>query len=290
MVDISEKVIALAKKHPKSIWRFDNEFTRMFDGYRGNDGENIAFEKNANGRYRHRSTDDFLEQLKRTGAFEFDINALLPNRCLVYLLNSLPHDDIVKEFGLEMLIWLATIMDDVCPRNVGITGKKHKKVKGDPRKFKSLKRHGIDTNHLTLAISSTKFLSGCLFKDFFSATKRNYEVISSVHKGFCNEVDLSQRMKDNAKDEITLTDNRIGDYKLKPLLICGGFVQNYDGYDVTYGGAQQDGQKRFGIYLDAPVGIGLFYKNEPNAVISFCCEDTDTLLIRQLQGVKGVRF
>jgi hypothetical protein len=47
--------------------------------------------------------------------------------------------------------------------------------------------------------------------------------------------------------------------------------------------------KYFSIYLDAPVGICLMYKDNPSALTSFMPETKDTLTIHQLQGIRPFR-
>lgn len=112
------------------------------------------------------------------------------------------------------------------------------------------------------------------------------QLIEYTNNGFTEHVDLAQLIKDNTKKEVTLSDKRINDYSLNPLNtpdsnICGmekkwGSFQKYDGSRT----------KKFSIFLDTPIALGLFYKGEPNAIIGFIAENRQTLMVHQIQGVR----
>ncbi|HBB04730.1 TPA: hypothetical protein DCZ39_07745 [Patescibacteria group bacterium] len=44
------------------------------------------------------------------------------------------------------------------------------------------------------------------------------------------------------------------------------------------------------IYLDGPLGIGLFHDKKPVAIISFSLQNSSTLFIHQIQGITAEHF
>ena len=102
----------------------------------------------------------------------------------------------------------------------------------------------------------------------------------------CNSIDIFKLLKKNTKIGIKLSDKRISDYSFD-IMVSNKEEKDGSGYvtewDNTY---NKKGNKKYNLYLDAPIGIGLFYKKEPNAIISFNSLNKNTIMIRQLQGIK----
>ncbi len=90
-------------------------------------------------------------------------------------------------------------------------------------------------------------------------------------------LDLDSLLQQHAKREY---DPRAYDHRIvhAPLFWGYGYCREYDDGSLL-GGA-------FKIYLDAPTGICLLYRNKPNAVVSFKKYAPSTLFIPQIQGVQ----
>jgi len=88
--------------------------------------------------------------------------------------------------------------------------------------------------------------------------------------------DLSASLQCHAKKEF---DAREYDLRIvhTPSFCDSGYCKEYDDYN------------NFKVYLDAPTGICLLYKDKPQAVISFKKSGKSTLFIPQIQGVRQRR-
>ena len=100
-----------------------------------------------------------------------------------------------------------------------------------------------------------------------------YNSIEFINNGFLNKINLEKLLSENFKNKKT-SEKKVNDYSID-------IVNTYSNSPLDYGK-----RKKFSdIFLDAPVGITLIYKDKPNAVVSFIPKDKNTFMIHQLQGV-----
>lgn len=117
--------------------------------------------------------------------------------------------------------------------------------------------------------------------------RRDYESIMKAYeliRNFSNieDINLRKLLENNAKQGIKLSEKRIRDYSLIGLETgaeCTGYVGYWD--------LKLAKDKLYRIYLDAPVGFVLTYKNLPQAAVSFAPKGIEDLIIPQLQGVNS---
>jgi hypothetical protein len=106
-----------------------------------------------------------------------------------------------------------------------------------------------------------------------------YDLSERLSNGILNKINLEDILLKSAKEGIKLSQKRIKDYYIEPMFTEPG---HFKGYEKKWGLLSEDTPKGQ-VYLDSPIGIGLFYKKEPNAVVSFIPNDFNTLKIFQLQ-------
>lgn len=112
------------------------------------------------------------------------------------------------------------------------------------------------------------------------------DLISDVNNGFLQEIDLPQVLRQHTKTGVSLTEERLKKYALQPV----NTIYYHHGYAEKWGDKNVDCQytiKKFRVYVDAPIAIGLFYESLPAALVGFSLTTPKTLLIYQLQGVRA---
>lgn len=112
-------------------------------------------------------------------------------------------------------------------------------------------------------------------------TGEAYDFSEELKNGLLDKIDLEDILLKSTKQGISLSQKRIPQYSLKPLFTLPG---HFKGYEKTWGIITEDSPIGE-VYLDSPTGCGLFYKGEPNAIVSFFPADFKTLKIFQLQTV-----
>ena len=101
------------------------------------------------------------------------------------------------------------------------------------------------------------------------------------------EIDLPKLLATNALEGIVLSPKRIAEYELVSLQprsdeSNSGFTREWSG--------MVDERIEYSLYLDTPVGFCLTYKGLPNALGGIAMLDSDEVMLRQLQGVRGKIF
>lgn len=112
------------------------------------------------------------------------------------------------------------------------------------------------------------------------------DLISDVNSGFLQEIDLPHLLRQHIKTGVSLAKERVEKYALLPL----NTTYDHHGYAQEWGDKKVDCQdtiKKFRVYVDAPIAIGLFYEGFPTALVGFSLTTPKTLLIYQLQGVRA---
>ncbi len=202
-----------------------------------------------------RDLDDYDEQNREEG---FSL-------CIV--LSHLPSKAVYSEFGSDALLW-SWIRNSYRESQDAI-------AEGLTQIL------GVDVKRLEKARLTAWQL---LFSRRSELVKSIYDFSDALIGGAADSIELPTLLQGHAKNGIELSDKRINDYSLEPLTTESTYST---GDEVKWGaGNNSEGNKRYIVYLDSPVGIALSYKGEPNAVLGLFPCDTDTLFITQLQGVQ----
>ncbi len=95
------------------------------------------------------------------------------------------------------------------------------------------------------------------------------DAIRYVNRTFTEKYDLSDLLSCCAHADFELSDERLSEFALRPLntkfLGSNGFEAFYDYTEIkTASGIT----KRFKIYLDTPISIGLMHQGEPKTLVS----------------------
>lgn len=177
-------------------------------------------------------------------------------KILMGLMNILPAADVKKGFGKDALIW-SWINSD---------GRQEKS------RLDEMEKAGIDASMMQKARVSAAELAGGAS---YLAIAPLYELLTRL-VDIVPRLDIGKLLSGSGKTE--LSEKRIADYSLGVLISNSG---NSSGNDKNWALASTHP-----IYMDAPVGISLFYKGKPNAACCFAPISDGTLLIYQLQGVR----
>lgn len=97
-------------------------------------------------------------------------------------------------------------------------------------------------------------------------------------------IDFEKLLLSSAKEGVTISERRLGDYALSPLKTRHNYNSGYDDY---WSKTILDDHSNYQIYLDTPIGFTLLYRKLPNALVGVSCSDYTTVMIKQLQGVRG---
>lgn len=115
-----------------------------------------------------------------------------------------------------------------------------------------------------------------------------YNLYQSIEGGEPLEsIDLEAILQKCATTDQPLSAKRIERYSLMPLRVWGG--KNTSGFARGWN-TEVWPSERFGIYLDAPVGFTLNYKDRPQAVAALSLNNLDELIVTQIQGVQAQRI
>ena len=108
-----------------------------------------------------------------------------------------------------------------------------------------------------------------------------YTVLDYLNNGFLKTIDLPALLEKHARS--TLRKENVHKYSLAPLNTNRDYEK---GYEKIWGRLQQRYKdSAFSIYLDTPVGIGLFYNGRPGALAGIIPSSPTCLSIFQLQPV-----
>ena len=224
------------------------------------------------------SLDGFLDNLKAGfsdnfgGSCDIDFATVSAsgNGALINVgnvLSHLPASDVVSAFGVNALLWAwlrctsMSVAQDL---------------------LNSI--HRIAGRDVVLLERARRGMWHFASSDFCVATLlKSYRIMSD--KSLVSTVDLSSVLEKTAVQGVSFSSKRKQKYSLVPLSIdfCSenGYAAQYRWKEVVPG-------KIFAVYLDTPLGVCLRYKDLPNAVVGYFPSDRNTLLIHQLQGVRGL--
>lgn len=109
------------------------------------------------------------------------------------------------------------------------------------------------------------------------------------------QTDLKLLVKKTWKGPSTLTDTKLADFSLEPLVLDGAVIKSVSGFNkhwwqrrFPYGGERGEAAaKVYKIFHESPFGMLLTFKGEPLAYLCFHLKDSKTLFLRPPQGLRG---
>jgi len=223
--------------------------------------------------------DDILTNIKNNPPPSYDVDDLekyISKIDLAILLGNLPAKEVLNEFGDNVLYWswieYPLELDFSSPENyenftnqlIEITGKSKSRL----RKLKNSVDALLNEKKATTLLALDKLI--------------DYVMEYNFSKSF----DLESHLKSCALPGVEISDKRCEDYSLIPLITKS---VNYNGPVEGWWGKEIK-RKMIEIYLDSPVGIGLTYKEIPNAVLGLMTTTPSTLMIYQLQGIRPYKI
>lgn len=148
----------------------------------------------------------------------------------------------------------------------------------------------------TLGFNGALLRQAVLLSHQISQTPTSSEVLAQqtvmekVLGNGLDNIDLPAVLRQAVLPGITLSDKRINDYALIRLAAefnecLGGRVYNWQGKsDCETPGLFYD------LWLDTPAGFALTYKGCPQAIVGVQAKGESELFIKQLQGIRGIRY
>ncbi len=134
------------------------------------------------------------------------------------------------------------------------------------------------------------FSYGCNENSFLATiTLQTARLLHHLGSDFSGGWKIAPWLQECAVAGYEITDKRKGEFSLRQLETKGlealSWAQQYGSDPLE---VKPDLFKTFNFFLDTPAAIGLFYNDEPKAVVSFFPEDEKTLQIKQIQGARIV--
>lgn len=125
--------------------------------------------------------------------------------------------------------------------------------------------------------------------EFFSALEITYKFYHRVWQ--ISHAELQEKATElisgNAQE--SFQKERLSQYSLNLIMLENSYLYTFhNDTSVIIGGKQEksrDVLKTNFIYMDAPLGLCLSYRQKPDAVIAFWPESESTILIHQIQGI-----
>lgn len=111
-----------------------------------------------------------------------------------------------------------------------------------------------------------------------------YRLFDYLQTQSSQDIDLSTHLKQSAKPGLEISDARAADYSLLPVrsvdstYVPSGRVHGWHG-ELKPG-------THYDVWLDAPTGLMLTYKDEPQAIIGLSQHTNGSLFVNQLQGIR----
>jgi|GEM_PF-3625285 hypothetical protein len=118
----------------------------------------------------------------------------------------------------------------------------------------------------------------------FSSIQAIYNLLSSLKTDEFDQEEFRQFIFEQEKDEGHLSQTRLKDYRVD--LLHPKHDVGAAGYDEIWGRRMHENGKKYDIWHDAPMSLGLMYKGEPQAIVGFTALDSETLLVIQIQGTR----
>ncbi|NMC61700.1 MAG: hypothetical protein GYA55_00885 [SAR324 cluster bacterium] len=116
----------------------------------------------------------------------------------------------------------------------------------------------------------------------------NMDCYEKIKKGSNNSENLFELLQEYRCVDEPLSLNRLASYDVLPVFLKSGLkLEAVLGDWAAKRFPSNFGEKRFSIFLEAPCGFLLLYKQEPQAVIGFYASSPTELFIPQIQGIRG---
>ncbi len=228
-----------------------------------------AVEEYANQRYT-RSLNDILSELSQNLpddiCFETQ-NEYDRSSGLALVLGCLPAVEIIRNFGENALLWTWL-------RTVFMT--KAQELEEQVAQHTGRNKDLLERARISLW---QKSILNYDVKTF----KKAYDLISLTER-VAKNINLANLLQAFAKSGVVISKDKIEKYSLETLSVTEKWPY---GYSDKYRWKKEKNGLFYSIYLDAPVGICLKYEGLPNAVVSFFPKTADSLLIYQMQGLRG---
>ncbi len=118
--------------------------------------------------------------------------------------------------------------------------------------------------------------------------RKAYQLITTL-EGTIPQIDYEKLLLQYVKQGQHLSQKVLGRFEMRFLETerdeTVGYAEGWDGQeDHSDKGKRYPQDEEYFVGLAGPVGVGIFYKDLPQAVTSYCPEDLDTLLALQFQG------
>lgn len=212
--------------------------------------------------------EELLAKIEKKPPRDISLSALdaldaIGRNALATVLAHLPAETVAQEFGHDALFW---------------TGLTYPTSRGKDYLKQICHLIGMDPQCLEKArLSVWRHLAQ---KDA-QTVLATYTVLDSLNNGLLKTIDLPRIVETHARH--SLRKENIPKYSIAPL---NTRKDSEKGYEETWGHLQQRNKDRaFSIYLDTPVGIGLFYNGRPGALAGVLPSSPTCLCILQLQPV-----
>lgn len=117
---------------------------------------------------------------------------------------------------------------------------------------------------------------------YSKSTLLHYQIGSTILHGGLEAIDVPAELRAAARPDIKISDKRANDYTLRSVTTAAS-IQGY----VKGAATEVAPRTLYPVYLDAPVGFVLEYKGRPQTAVAVALSQHSTLMIHQLQGLKG---
>jgi hypothetical protein len=185
------------------------------------------------------------------------------------VITHLPPQTILENYGEKVLVWAAANEENRALRS------ELKKALGELAGYDEdlfAKAKIWSWNPETHAYPAAEVLS-------------QYRVMARILDGGLEVIDLPELLKKSARPGVTISDKRAQDYGVLPVRAIESDLLYADGEVDGWWGKEVSGIT-YELWLDAPTGFVLTYKERPQAMAGVAACNKG-LMIHQLQGIRG---
>jgi hypothetical protein len=124
-----------------------------------------------------------------------------------------------------------------------------------------------------------------LFKDIeIEAIQATYALLAEfATNGFDQDL-FKEFLREDAERSGELSKKRLPEYRAE--LLHPPHNIGADGYDMTWGRQRQEDGRKYDIWHDGPMALGLMHNGNPQGIVGFTPLNVEELLIVQIQGVR----
>lgn len=261
--------------------------------------------------------DPYLKSVKDDPPKDFSLATLdsyQNKEALLRMFAALPTEELVKEFGADILLWawryeypLTSSIDGFTSEDKDLLTLINSFNRQVDRPLLRLAEHLIKSgNDLSVLGPVDMKLQPIrqIKREYLDYDEKTLAFLKTLHmlelflKHSFGNINLPELLKNCQSNNSSLREELLKRYSLQPLKFSDEFNEyhNHEGrYDSRgyYAESWIDrkiNNNLFNIFLDTPFGICLCYEGLPVAVSSFTVIDHETVLIRQLQGVTPIKI